>query len=102
MYNVRMNDLIFEWDAKKEKLNVKKHGISFEDAKAAFYDETAIVFHDPDHSEDEDRFILLGLSLRVDVLVVCHCFREDESIIRIVSARQADKREESDYWENRK
>jgi len=98
-----MNELIFEWDKRKEKSNAKKHGVSFEDAKTAFFDETAIVYHDPDHSEkDEDRFILLGLSIKAGVLVVCHCVRESESVIRIISARRADKLEETDYWDTRK
>ncbi len=64
-----------------------------------FYDENAIQFYDPDHSDDEDRFILLGLSLKPQVLVVCHCFRESEEIIRIISARKADKDEALEYWE---
>lgn len=75
--------------------------MSFEDARTAFYDETAMVFHDPDHSNEEDRFILLGMSVRAGVLVVCHCIRESDSVVRIISARRADKREESDYWEYR-
>ena len=102
MYTVRMKELEFDWDSKKDKSNAKKHGVSFEDAKAAFFDETAIVFHDPDHSEEEERFILLGLSIRVGVLVVCHCTRGEDAIIRIISARRADKQEEADYWEYRK
>jgi len=97
-----MNELIFDWDPKKEKTNAKKHGVSFEDAKIAFYDETAIVFLDPDHSDEEDRFILLGLSVRAGVLVVCHCVRENDSFVRIISARHADKIEEANYWEIRK
>ena len=75
--------------------------MSFEDARTAFYDETAIVFHDPDHSSEEDRFILLGLSIRAGVLVVCHCVRDSDAVIRIITARRADKQEESDYWEYR-
>jgi uncharacterized DUF497 family protein len=67
-----MDKLRFEWDKKKEKVNVKKHGVSFEEARTVFYDESAIQFYDPDHSDDEDRFILLGLSLKPQVLVVCH------------------------------
>jgi len=102
MYNVRMADLEFEWNSRKEKSNVKKHGVSFEDVKAAFYDETAIVFHDPDHSDEEDRFILLGLSVKAGVLVVCHCVRDDDLVVRIISARRANKREETNYWEYRK
>ena len=97
-----MKELCFEWDKKKEKANAKKHGVSFEEACSTFYDENAIQFYDPDHSDDEDRFILLGLSLKPQVLVVCHCFRETETVIRIISARKADKDEESEYWKRRK
>ena len=91
----------FEWDSRKDRANAKKHGVSFEDARTAFYDETAMVFHDPDHSSDEDRFILLGMSARARVLVVCHCMRDSDSVVRINSARRADTQEESDYWEYR-
>ena len=97
-----MRELSFEWDDRKESTNRKKHGISFEEARTAFYDENALVFFDPDHSEDEDRFILLGLSFRPQVVVVCHCFRESESIVRLVSARKADKGEEHEYLRQRR
>ena len=97
-----MIEIIFEWDDKKEKSNKRKHGISFEEAHTAFYDENAIQYFDPDHSDDEDRFILLGISFKLKVLVVCHCFRENDSVIRIISARKADKDEEYEYWRNRK
>jgi uncharacterized DUF497 family protein len=97
-----MTGIIFEWDDKKEKSNKRKHGISFEEARTAFYDENAIQYFDPDHSNDEDRFILLGISFKLKVLVVCHCFRENDSVIRIISARKADKDEEYEYWRNRK
>ena len=97
-----MNELDFEWDKRKEKANVKKHGVSFEEARTAFYDEKAIEFFDPDHSDDEDRFILLGLSFKPQVLVICHCFRESETVIRIISARKADKDEEHEYWMQRR
>lgn len=97
-----MTEIIFEWDNKKEKTNKRKHGISFDDARTAFYDENAIQYFDPDHSDEEDRFILLGISFKLKVLVVCHCFRENDSIIRIISARKADKDEEYEYWRNRK
>lgn len=93
-----MKQLEFEWDKKKEKANVKKHGVSFDEARSAFFDENAIQFYDPDHSDEEDRFILLGLSLKPQVLVVCHCFRESETVVRIISAREADKDEELVYW----
>jgi uncharacterized DUF497 family protein len=87
-----MKELEFEWDKRKEAANVKKHGVTFEEARTAFYDESAIQFYDPDHSEQEDRFILLGLSLKAHVLVVCHCFRESETVVRIISARKPGKR----------
>ena len=67
-----MDALRFEWDDRKEKANLKKHGVSFEEARTVFYDENAIQFLDPDHSEDEDRFILLGMSFKLRVLIVCH------------------------------
>jgi hypothetical protein len=95
-------DIEFEWDKRKASTNRKKHGISFEEAKTAFFDEAAIVYHDPDHSEDEERFLLLGNSFKLNTVVVCHCFREGEGKIRIISARKADKSETSDYWDSRK
>lgn len=97
-----MDGFKFEWDRKKEKANVKKHGLSFAEARSAFFDENAIQFFDPDHSKEEDRFILLGLSVKLQVLVVCHCYRESETVVRIISARAADKDEELVYWEQRK
>ena len=93
-----MNQLSFEWDKKKERINIRKHGISFEEARTVFYDEKAIQFFDPDHSEDEDRFLLLGISSKLRILIVCHCFRESETVIRLFSARKADKDEEQEYW----
>jgi len=80
-----MTELRFEWDKRKEKANIKKHGISFDEARTAFYDENAIQFFDPDHSDDEDRFILLGMSFKLRVLVVCHCFQESDTVVRIIS-----------------
>ena len=97
-----MAKIVFEWDNKKDKTNKRKHGVSFEEARTAFYDENAIQYFDPDHSDKEGRFILLGISFKLKVLVVCHCFRENESVIRIISARKADKDEEYEYWRNRK
>ena len=97
-----MAELRFEWDKRKEKVNVKKYGISFDEARAVFYDENAIQFFDPDHSDDEDRFILLGMSFKLRILVVCHCFRESDTVIRITSARKADGDEENEYWSYRK
>jgi uncharacterized DUF497 family protein len=93
-----MSDLMFVWDAKKDRTNHRKHGVSFAEAQTVFYDENAREYADPDHSESEERFILLGLSRRPRVLVVCHCYRESESVIRIISARKADRSEEREYW----
>ncbi len=97
MYIVHMVGLSFVWDEKKNHVNQRKHGVSFEEARTAFYDENAAVYFDPDHSEDENRFILLGMSFKLRVLVVCRCCREDETTVRIISARRADKREQADY-----
>ena len=91
-----MNSLRFEWDARKATANLKKHGISFEEAKSVFFDERAKLIEDPDHSEDEDRFILLGLSHSLRIVVVCHCYR-DENVIRIISARKSTVRELKEY-----
>ena len=91
-----MISLRFEWDARKATANLKKHGISFEEAKSVFFDERAKLIDDPDHSEDEDRFILLGLSHSLRIVVVCHCYR-DENVIRIISARKATVRELKEY-----
>lgn len=96
-YTIIMNRIEFEWDAPKEVLNKKKHGVSFEEAKTAFFDENALVIHDSEHSKDEKRFALLGLSSMIRILVVCHCYRKKDSIIRIISARKATKRETTQY-----
>ena len=97
LYTVHMDELRFEWDEAKNKENVKKHGIPFEEAQTVFLDEHAVRFIDPDHSESEDRFLMLGMSFRLRVLVVCHCFRETETTIRIISARKAAKQEAKSY-----
>ena len=91
----------FEWDPKKNELNKKKHGISFEEAQTVFYDECAILFDDPDHSEEEDRFLILGLSQRENLCIVSHCYRGADEIIRIISARKATKTETNYYTTNR-
>ena len=88
----------FEWDEAKNRENIKKHGGSFEEAQTAFFDESALRFFDPDHSGEEDRFIMLGMSPKLRVLVVCHCFRKGDTVIRIISARKADKDESKHYW----
>ena len=92
-----MADLRFEWDDRKSVVNRRKHGVSFEEAKTIFYDERALLVADPDHSQDEDRFIILGLSSALRMLVVCHCYREENEVIRIISARRANRPERSDY-----
>jgi len=97
MYNISMSYLEFEWDEAKNELNKTKHKVSFEEAKTAFYDKNAIVIHDPKHSADEDRFILMGLSSSLKLLVVCHCLRDNDDLIRIISARKADKKEITYY-----
>ena len=91
--------LQFEWDEKKNQINLKKHRISFEEAKTVFYDDNAIVFDDPEHSEDEERFILLGMSIFGKICIVCHCVRCNETLIRIISARKATKKEADLYVE---
>ena len=92
-----MDDLSFIWDENKSKSNQKKHGVSFDEAKTVFFDENAVEFPDPDHSKDEDRFILLGFSFKLRTLVVCYCYRENNSFIRIISARKATNKERLSY-----
>lgn len=89
--------LRFEWDAAKSASNKKKHGVSFEEAKSAFSDEQGRLLDDPAHSEHEQRFILLGMSSALRILVVCHCYREANSTIRIISARKANRSEQRQY-----
>lgn len=92
-----MSEIKFEWDDNKNQINKKKHKISFEEAQSVFYDTDALVIDDPEHSEWEDRFIILGLSRKANLLVVCHCYRESDSIIRIISARKATNTEKRYY-----
>ncbi len=89
--------LRFEWDDRKAAANAKKHGVSFEEAKSVFVDERAKLIDDPDHSEDEDRFVLLGLSSALRLLLVCHCYRSESKVIRIFSARKATAKESESY-----
>jgi uncharacterized DUF497 family protein len=90
-------ELRIEWDAAKNRENVRKHKVSFEEAATVFYDERALLLADPDHSVEEDRFILLGLSTTLRLLVVCHCYRAKDEVIRIISARKATKPEAAVY-----
>lgn len=87
----------FEWNAKKAATNLKKHGISFEEAQSVFYDEFAVQFYDDGHSDDEDRFLMLGLSCESKILLVCHCERDAGETIRIISARKATNSERKLY-----
>ena len=96
-----MEWITFEWDEQKNEKNKKKHKISFEEAKTVFYDEEALLIDDPEHSEEEERFILLGLSKKANLLVICHCYRASETVIRIISARKATKNEAKQYEEMR-
>jgi hypothetical protein len=92
-----MSDLTFEWDAAKAAANLRKHRVSFQEAVTVFSDERGLLLDDPEHSTSEDRFILLGLSSRLDTLVVVHCYREAQDSIRIISARQATRPERAAY-----
>jgi len=94
-----MTDLAFEWDPRKAKSNTLKHRVTFTEAETVFYDENAIEYPDPDHSLTEDRFIILGVSAGLRVLVVCYCYQQSESAIRIISARKATKKEARFYGE---
>jgi len=92
-----MKPLRFEWNEDKVEGNLRKHKISFEEAKTVFHDENARIIPDPEHSEQKERFILMGMSAGLKMLVVCHCYRESEEVIRIISARKATKQEASFY-----
>lgn len=94
-----MSDLRFEWDEAKSRSNKRKHGVSFADAHTVFFDENAIRYFDPDHSDDEDRFLMLGIDYKLRALIVCHCYRSGDTVIRIISARKANRAEERVYWE---
>jgi len=92
-----MLSIQFEWDPKKAQANLRKHKVSFEDAQSVFADEHALLIDDPDHSEEEDRFVLLGMSHSLRLLVVVHCYRTEGRVIRIISARKADADEQTIY-----
>jgi uncharacterized protein len=95
-----MDTLRFEWDERKAAANMKKHGVSFDEAKSVFVDERAKLIADPDHNQDEDRFVLLGLSSVLRLLLVCHCYRDESkegNVIRIISARKASPHEFKSY-----
>ena len=94
-----MQSLQFEWEPRKAATNLRKHRVSFAEAKTVFLDEEALLLPDDDHSSDEDRFMILGISARLRILVVCHCYRQAEDLIRIISARKANRAERSQYLE---
>lgn len=94
MYGV----ISFEWDDAKAESNLARHDVSFEEASTVFYDPHALVIFDDEHSSEENRFVIVGLSAVARVLTVCHCYRELNEVIRIISARRATKNEESEYW----
>ncbi len=94
--------IIFEWNGNKAAENRKKHGVTFEEAQSVFADDKALLIEDPDHSDNEERFILLGLSAGLRILIVCHCYRENDDIIRIFSARKATLKERRQYLEGLK
>ena len=92
-----MESIKFIWGKNKAEANLRKHRVSFEEAQTVFYDSNARMVFDPDHSEEEDRFILLGFSSSFRILVVIHCYREEDTVIRIISARKANKNEQRQY-----
>lgn len=92
-----MDMIRFEWDENKNATNIQKHGISFEEAETVFYDDEALLIEDTGHSQIEERFIILGFSKTANLLVVCHCYRAAESVVRIISARKATKNESIQY-----
>ena len=94
-----MDELRFEWDERKNHENQRRHGVSFEEARTVFFDERAVEFYDKKHSNEEDRFLMLGLSAKLSILMVCHCVREKGSVIRLISARKATRNERKFYPE---
>lgn len=94
-----MNNITFSWDERKARENLRKHGISFEEAVTAFSDENARLIYDQEHSRNEERFVLLGISSKLRILIICHAYRQDEREIRIISARKADRDERKQYGE---
>ncbi|EGC04255.1 MULTISPECIES: BrnT family toxin [Ruminococcus] len=94
-----MDTLNFEWDEHKNEINKKKHGLSFETATEVFYDELAILFDDPDHSDDEERFLIIGTLKSSKICIVSHCYRDNDNVIRLISARMATKSEIRYYQE---
>ena len=93
-----MGNIVFDWDSRKARSNLVKHGISFDEAKTVFFDENARLIPDPDHSEEEERFVMLGYSFQTRCLIVNHCYRENDRVVTLISARRAASHEEQHYW----
>ena len=93
-----MGNIQFAWDRRKARSNLVNHGVSFKEAQTVFLDESARLIDDPDHSGEEERFVPLGYSFRARCLIVSHCYRESDSVIRLISARRATAQEEEVYW----
>ncbi len=98
-YSIIMNAIQFEWDDVKAKTNKRKHDVTFEEAKTVFWDDNARLIHDPDHSDEEERFLMLGLSFKQKLMLVVHCYRDDGNVVRLISARNASKNERKQYEE---
>ena len=99
-YNIIMDMIKFEWDENKNRTNPQKHGISFDEAKTVFYDENAILFDDPEHSREEERFLIIGVTTNEKICIVSHCYKDNDKKIRLISARKATKSERKTYLEN--
>jgi len=93
-----VGNIEFAWDRRKAQSNLVRHGVSFEDAQTVFLDENARLIDDPDHSEEEERFVLLGYRFQARCLIVSHCYRESDAVIRLITARRATAQEEEVYW----
>ncbi len=94
-----MDTLKFEWDENKNRINIAKHKVSFEEAASVFSDERSVLFDDPEHSEYEDRFLIIGITYAEKVCIVSHCYRGEDDVIRIISARKATRKEKEFYNE---
>lgn len=99
LYNIITKEISFTWDENKNEINKKEHGLSFEEAKEVFEDENAILFDDSDHSIDEDRFLIIGAIKSLEICIVSHCYRDNDNIICLISAREATKNEKRIYFE---
>ena len=99
-YNIIMDMIKFEWDENKNRTNQQKHGISFDEAKTVFYDENAILFDDPEHSREEERFLIIGVTTNEKICIASHCYKDNDKKIRLISARKATKSERKTYLEN--